>query len=307
TATHQSNIIMFYHSLNFTLHLFITTIQNRSFAIPAVDMSRVCLKGKMTRKNDFLSSHLDMSLITAAPQPSSSVPRPLFAYGSLMSISVFLKVMGRSPEYPPPKTQKAILKGYRRQPVKGAWYPGIKLNPSYSVEGLVVHLTNFGELDRLDKFEGDDYERVTVSVELVEGGEVVDADVYVWRHGENTLEDREWSFEDFERDRLEEVDAEVRMQQNSKFAGPLTWYLNGMLTEDEVEPYGVDIWNQAFSSQWDLANDISLIPVNQLPTIKNGLGLVTSKSTYKKLCSLRNDLTNITKINMTLTNTPWSC
>ena len=61
---------------------------------------------------------------------------------------------------------------------------------------------------RLDVFEGDQYERVKVKCRLLaeesveEHGEVVEAETYVWETGMEGLEEGEWDFEEFRREKL---------------------------------------------------------------------------------------------------------
>ncbi|KAJ3282506.1 hypothetical protein HDU76_008690, partial [Blyttiomyces sp. JEL0837] len=65
---------------------------------------------------------------------------------------------------------------------------------------------------------------------------------------------------------------------------------------DEIATYANTIWIQALESNWDNESDISLLPIQHLPTIKTGLDLVTSKSTYQRLYTLREDLADLTNI-----------
>lgn len=138
------------------------------------------------------------------------------------------------------RVQPAVLHGYRRHRVRGADYPGIVAASSSSSRSsvlgtLVTGLTD-GDLHRLDLYEGDEYVREQVSVrplreslheagsspmagasssdgqlrdvldaaqaEFVNEGEEVRAVTYVWIAGQDRLEEAEWDFETFKRDRL---------------------------------------------------------------------------------------------------------
>lgn len=59
---------------------------------------------------------------------------------------------------------------------------------------------------RLDIFEGDEYERRKVRCRVLEAdgqeGEEVVAETYVWIAGEERLEDAEWDFEQFQREKM---------------------------------------------------------------------------------------------------------
>ncbi|KAJ3217316.1 hypothetical protein HDU67_008118 [Dinochytrium kinnereticum] len=126
-------------------------------------------------------------------------PLYLFAYGSLMAMPVFRNVVKRSAESPNPKISKAVLKGFRRRAVKGKWYPGITPYPTESVEGMVIQLNSYQDLVELDRFEGDEYKRVMVTVEpMDEGwGESCQAFVYEWLMGVETLDEKDWSLDQF--------------------------------------------------------------------------------------------------------------
>lgn len=129
--------------------------------------------------------------------------------------------------------QPAVLHGYQRHRVRGADYPGIVPAPeSTSVLGTLVSGLTDGDIHRLDMYEGDEYTREGVSVRVLqeslpegtgqassseghlrdvldaagtefadEGGEV-QAVTYVWIAGEGRLEDAEWDFETFKRDKM---------------------------------------------------------------------------------------------------------
>ena len=145
--------------------------------------------------------------------------------------------------------QPAILHGYRRHRVQCADYPGIVAvpetqmeaegyasNPSagISVIGTLVSGLTDGDIYRLDRFEGSEYEKRRVTVRTLrekqgdehsraggdgtaesqlretlnagaEGaaeGEEVSAVTYVFTAGKDMLEDAEWDFESFKRDKM---------------------------------------------------------------------------------------------------------
>ncbi|KAJ3317332.1 hypothetical protein HDU76_001227 [Blyttiomyces sp. JEL0837] len=54
-----------------------------------------------------------------------------------------------------------------------------------------------------------------------------------------------------------------------KLAGRLTWYLNGMFNKDYLVKHGLEIWIEAFETDWD--GDLALLPRRYLPTFKSGL------------------------------------
>lgn len=110
------------------------------------------------------------------------------------------------------KFTPAILHGYIRRRVKFADYPGITEDAEHTVFGMFAEGLTKANLDKLDYFEGAEYERRTVKVKLLEKvgdvhgegnveGEEREAQVYVFLL-EQHLEQKEWDFEEFKRDKL---------------------------------------------------------------------------------------------------------
>ena len=107
----------------------------------------------------------------------------------------------------------AVLHSYCRRRVQHYDYPAIIPAPSSSVRGTFVEGLTDGDLWRLDIFEGSEYTREEVRVKLLdkvgdeEGqgnleGEEVTAETYVWAEGLEYLEDSEWDFGEFRREKL---------------------------------------------------------------------------------------------------------
>lgn len=142
-----------------------------------------------------------------------------FFYGTLMEPQVLYRVCYGSPT--PTSFQMsllnirpAILHKHCRRRVLGRDYPAITPSPPDSVRGTYVHGLTNGDLFRLDIFEGDEYERRKVKIQIlevegdedgkgnVEGGEVV-VDTYIWVAGEDELEEGEWDFGEFRREKMQ--------------------------------------------------------------------------------------------------------
>lgn len=111
------------------------------------------------------------------------------------------------------KTYPAILHGYRRHRVKDADYPAILACDRASVRGTYVTGLTDADIWKLDIFEGDQYVRNDVKPRILskagdetgEGnveGEEVDAETYVWIADPHELEDREWDFAVFQREKM---------------------------------------------------------------------------------------------------------
>ncbi|OQE35489.1 hypothetical protein PENCOP_c013G03087 [Penicillium coprophilum] len=173
----------------------------------------------------------------------------LFFYGTLMAPQILHKVIhGQANPEPWQKAmlqfQPAILHGYRRHRVQDADYPGIVAvlepqnnsgNAGTSVMGTLVSGLTDGDIHRLDRFEGSEYEKKRVNVrtlrqardgehknageglsdesrlrkmldktstEVADEGEEVSAVTYVYTAGKDMLEDAEWDFESFKRDKM---------------------------------------------------------------------------------------------------------
>ena len=98
--------------------------------------------------------------------------------------------------------QPAVLHGYCRRRVRYADYPGITEDKDHQVFGSFTTGLTAANMDKLDYFEGCQYERITVTVKLLdkvgnakgEGnveGEEKTALVYVFLDPRE-LEDKEW-------------------------------------------------------------------------------------------------------------------
>ncbi|KAL2413205.1 hypothetical protein ABEF95_003109 [Exophiala dermatitidis] len=164
-----------------------------------------------------------------------------FFYGTLMAPGVLHRVIHGT--HDPEPWQKsmltvrpALLQGYRRHRVRHADYPAIiprdseetnnssSSSSSWCVRGTVVSGLTEGDLYRLDIFEGDQYSRQKVKVQVLEDVELdeavaassspsennnnpgvveeVEAETYVWQEGMDTLEPEEWDFEEFKREKM---------------------------------------------------------------------------------------------------------
>ncbi|KAI9690683.1 MAG: hypothetical protein M1820_009917 [Bogoriella megaspora] len=158
-----------------------------------------------------------------------------FFYGTLMHPPILQRVI-QNPSITLPSsnitTSPALLPGYTRHRVRHADYPAIippppvssssSSNPSANdngggseqpcVRGTLVQGLTRADIHRLDIFEGDEYERRVVSVTLLPSHSasqkadtalrIVEVETYVWIAGEEGLEDREWDFDEFRREKL---------------------------------------------------------------------------------------------------------
>ncbi|KIX98574.1 uncharacterized protein Z520_05875 [Fonsecaea multimorphosa CBS 102226] len=146
-----------------------------------------------------------------------------FFYGTLMAPCVLHRVIHGT--HTPEPWQKdlitvrpAMLQNYRRHRVRHADYPAIIPHSGSKVRGSLVTGLTQGDIYRLDIFEGSQYKRDVVKVQVLKDVELdqaapeqdkdpevleeVEAQTYVWLEGETTLEPQEWDFEAFKRDKM---------------------------------------------------------------------------------------------------------
>ncbi|MCB1909640.1 MAG: gamma-glutamylcyclotransferase [Rhodocyclaceae bacterium] len=118
-----------------------------------------------------------------------------FAYGSLMCADIMARVCGRTMP-----AGDALLPGHARHPVRGEDYPAIVADPAREVAGRLYSGIAAAEWERLDGFEGNQYQRVLLQVR-VDGGATVDAWAYLFRpQYHSLLLPGEWDFAAFLRD-----------------------------------------------------------------------------------------------------------
>lgn len=123
--------------------------------------------------------------------------RHVFTYGSLMFAPVWQRIVRSRPASRP-----ARLSGFERLSVRDETYPAIVERSGASVEGVLYLEVADDDLQRLDAFEGSDYERRTLAVRILEGGAGhVPAETYVWRDPVR-LHARPWDAQGFERDAM---------------------------------------------------------------------------------------------------------
>jgi gamma-glutamylcyclotransferase (GGCT)/AIG2-like uncharacterized protein YtfP len=122
----------------------------------------------------------------------------LFVYGTLMIPSVMDAVAARKFRF-----VDAVLRGYARFTVKGESYPGIVPVPDAVTEGIVYLDVDELSFKRLDAFEGDLYQRTSISVET-EKGEMFNAETYtIKREYRDCLSTKKWNVKEFSRKNLE--------------------------------------------------------------------------------------------------------
>lgn len=118
----------------------------------------------------------------------------LFTYGSLMFPEVWNTVVRGSYQ-----KQPARLYGFQRRAIESETYPAaIAAGVDDHIDGQLYMNITADDMQRLDRFEGDDYDNVEVPLTLA-NGEVVMARLYLYRHRER-LAARDWDVAWFERE-----------------------------------------------------------------------------------------------------------
>ncbi len=118
----------------------------------------------------------------------------LFTYGSLMFPQVWTTVVRGDYQQQPVR-----LQGYRRCCIKSEIYPAaITASAANFIDGQLYLNMDAADQQRLDQFEGDDYEKIEAPLMLAEGGVLIAA-VYLYRYPER-LEAQEWDVQWFERE-----------------------------------------------------------------------------------------------------------
>ena len=119
--------------------------------------------------------------------------------------------------------EPALLPQYTRHRVRHCDYPAItpSAEPGACVRGTYVRGLSYQDQWRLDLFEGSQYERIRLRLNLLDGqgnlGEEREAETYVWADSINDLDEGEWDFEEFRREKMrrwvgsdEEYEGELR-------------------------------------------------------------------------------------------------
>jgi gamma-glutamylcyclotransferase (GGCT)/AIG2-like uncharacterized protein YtfP len=117
--------------------------------------------------------------------------RHLFAYGSLMCPDIMQRVSGLTLV-----GVAATAHGYRRCKVRGEPYPAVLADSDASVNGILYRNLSEAAWHRLDRFEGEMYRRVAISVDTADA--TIAAGLYL-AHPDfhHRLLADDWSFEEF--------------------------------------------------------------------------------------------------------------
>jgi len=121
----------------------------------------------------------------------------LYTYGTLQVEAIIELIVGR-----PLRGAAARLEGYARYRVAGRVYPAIVEALGSEVSGVLYSDLEAAELDRLDLYEGELYERREVSV-WVGSGRVAAATYVVRPELRHRLSSEAWDLAGFQRHHLD--------------------------------------------------------------------------------------------------------
>jgi gamma-glutamylcyclotransferase (GGCT)/AIG2-like uncharacterized protein YtfP len=150
-------------------------------------------------RGHFFSHHFSHSFNPLMPH--------LFAYGSLMYAQVIAQVLGHRPQ----RSLPAHLSGWQRRALKNRTYPAAISDAAgaaapitgtlpQGIDGVVWMDLTDQDFIRLDQFESDEYQRVTVMVRTADS-QMIAAEIYEWQDPQQLL-DHDWSPAKFEQAHL---------------------------------------------------------------------------------------------------------
>lgn len=122
-------------------------------------------------------------------------PQHVFVYGSLMYLPVWGQVVQGTYA-----CKNAVARGHARYAVPGETYPAMVVQADSEVKGLVWLNVAADDLSRLDAFEGPEYQRQTISVQV--DGQDLKVQTYLWLQPA-ALDGNLWSVQRFEEDGLQ--------------------------------------------------------------------------------------------------------
>lgn len=109
-----------------------------------------------------------------------------------MCDDIMLHVSGERPSH-----QKARLNGFFCSKLHGETYPGIYADVEHSVEGVLYFDVSQSALARLDRFEGDYYQRNEITVLCSSQGKILATTYIIKPQYSNLLTGKLWNYEEF--------------------------------------------------------------------------------------------------------------
>ncbi|KAF4442625.1 hypothetical protein FACUT_1937 [Fusarium acutatum] len=136
----------------------------------------------------------------------SSKPRPLFIYGTLRACPLLAWALtgdAANTELISALARPGKVHGYARYTVRSRDYPAVIKKEGHEVDGDLLILETKSMRKKLDDFEGEIYTPTSVDV-VLEDGNTVEADMYVWAGDQDALTDEPWELDTFVKERSED-------------------------------------------------------------------------------------------------------
>ena len=114
----------------------------------------------------------------------------LFTYGTLMDADIWDELVAS-----PYETAKFSLSGYKRYALKDKAYPGLIREEGATTHGLIYfNVSNF-DIVKLDVFEGQEYERITI--DTVFNDQAITLETFLFVGESEFLIDEDWDLDHF--------------------------------------------------------------------------------------------------------------
>ncbi|KAJ7958628.1 AIG2-like protein [Quillaja saponaria] len=137
---------------------------------------------------------MSISSSVVATQSQARSLHNVFVYGSLLADDVVRVLLKRIPS-----SSTAILHDFYRFSIKGRVYPAILPVEKKKITGRVLQGITALELDVLDTFEDDEYERSDVEVFFMGSSEKSRVHAYIWSNKNDPNLYGDWDFEEWKR------------------------------------------------------------------------------------------------------------
>jgi gamma-glutamylcyclotransferase (GGCT)/AIG2-like uncharacterized protein YtfP len=117
-------------------------------------------------------------------EPGASPRPPLFVYGTLLFSEITERVLGRLPQ-----VDRAAAPSWSTRILTERTYPGLVPDKMAAAGGLLFMDLSDAEWALLDAYEGDEYERTTLTV-VSQSGQPTEAEIYLLLDESIVTEDR---------------------------------------------------------------------------------------------------------------------
>ncbi|KAK0385932.1 hypothetical protein NLU13_3755 [Sarocladium strictum] len=150
--------------------------------------------------------------MSISSKSTTSVPRPVFIYGTLCAKPLLAWVLTGSATQADEVAsliRPSKVDDVARYALHGRDYPAAVKKVGGSIHGFLLQPQTRSQRWKLDDFEGESYQIETVQARLLgDDGEicedVIEADIYLWNGDTDLVSDLPWDLERFIRERLDD-------------------------------------------------------------------------------------------------------